>query len=205
MPDPASASRDATSTSRSLLMRVQRGESDAWARLVSLYSPLVAHWCRRFGVAEQDLADVLQDVFGAVVRHVEGFRKQRANDSFRGWLRVISLNKARDHFRRRREETSAAGGSEAAQRLAMQPESADDDPLGDPDELRLRHDLFLRALEGIRGEFAPHTWQAFWKVAVDGLTPREAGAELNMRAGTVRVAKSRVLQRLRTELGDFLE
>jgi RNA polymerase sigma-70 factor (ECF subfamily) len=200
-PSPDSA----TSTSRSLLVRVQRGEADAWSRLVELYSPLVAHWCRRFGVAEQDVTDVLQDVFGAVVRGVEGFRKQRPQDTFRGWLRVIARNKVHDHFRRGQAEAAAAGGTEAAQLLAQLPDAADDDCAADPDELRLRHELFLRALDGIRGEFAPHTWQAFWRVAVDGLTPREAGEELNMRAGTVRVAKSRVLQRLRSELGEFLE
>ena len=37
---------------------------------------------------------------------------------------------------------------------------------------------------------------------VEGKTPEEVGEELAMRPGTVRVAKSRVLSRLRSELGE---
>ena len=62
--------------------------------------------------------------------------------------------------------------------------------------------LFRRGLEAIRRHFDPKTWQAFWRVTVDGLSAGEAAAELGMRPGTVRVAKSRVLQRLRRHLGD---
>ena len=43
---------------------------------------------------------------------------------------------------------------------------------------------------------------AFWRVTVDGLSATEAANELSMKSGTVRVAKSRVLQRLRRQLGD---
>jgi RNA polymerase sigma-70 factor (ECF subfamily) len=64
--------------------------------------------------------------------------------------------------------------------------------------------LFRRALEQIRSEFNERTWQAFWRVAIDGLVPKEAAEELGMRPGTVRVAKSRVLHRLRQELGELL-
>jgi RNA polymerase sigma-70 factor (ECF subfamily) len=60
------------------------------------------------------------------------------------------------------------------------------------------------ALNAIRPEFRDRTWQAFWGVTVQGRQPADVGAELQMRAGTVRVAKSRVLQRLRRELGDLL-
>jgi RNA polymerase sigma-70 factor (ECF subfamily) len=62
--------------------------------------------------------------------------------------------------------------------------------------------LFLRGLDLIRGEFEERTWKAFWQTAVDGRTPREVALEMSMTSGAVRVAKSRVLQRLREELGD---
>jgi RNA polymerase sigma-70 factor (ECF subfamily) len=64
--------------------------------------------------------------------------------------------------------------------------------------------LLRGALEQIRGQVHPRTWQAFWKVVVEGKTPEEVGGELGMRPGTVRVAKSRVLSRLRSELGEVL-
>ena len=70
-------------------------------------------------------------------------------------------------------------------------------------EERAERQLFRRGLALIRTEFEDRTWQAFWRTAVDGLSASEAGRELNMSPGAVRVAKSRVLQRLREELGDL--
>ena len=58
------------------------------------------------------------------------------------------------------------------------------------------------AIEMIRKDFKEQTWQAFWRVVVNGRSAQEVGAELGMRPGTVRVAKSRVLKRLREQLGD---
>jgi RNA polymerase sigma-70 factor (ECF subfamily) len=63
--------------------------------------------------------------------------------------------------------------------------------------------LFRRGLELIRRDFEDRTWQAFWRTAVDGRATADVAAELGMSPGGVRVAKSRVLQRLRSELGDI--
>ncbi|MEO2019801.1 MAG: hypothetical protein ABGZ53_36170 [Fuerstiella sp.] len=41
-------------------------------------------------------------------------------------------------------------------------------------------------------------------MTVDGQSPQDVGQEQSMRSGTVRVAKSRVLQRLRQEPGELL-
>jgi RNA polymerase sigma-70 factor (ECF subfamily) len=40
-------------------------------------------------------------------------------------------------------------------------------------------------------------WQAFWETSVVGASPPVAGQKLAMSAGAVRVAKCRVLARLR--------
>src|ERR1700733_5475411 len=98
-----------SATSRSLLARVQADEPQAWERLVHIYAPLVLHWCRRHGLQDQDLADVFQDVFQAVVTHVSRFRKERADDTFRGWLRRITQNKLRDHYRRLGRDVQGVG------------------------------------------------------------------------------------------------
>ena len=65
--------------------------------------------------------------------------------------------------------------------------------------------LFARALGLIREEFEERTWAAFWRTAVEGRAAKDVGAELSMTPGAVRVAKSRVLHRLREELGDLGE
>jgi RNA polymerase sigma-70 factor (ECF subfamily) len=192
------------STSRSLLERVKAHDAAAWDRLVTLYAPLVFHWCRRWDLQEHDVADVFQEVFQAVARHISRFRKAGAGDTFRGWLRTITRNKVNDHFRRLGREPGAVGGTDAQVRMAQvaAPEPAEEEA---PSEEAAERGLFYRGLELIRGEFEERTWQAFWRTAVEGLSAREVAAELGMSPGAVRVAKSRVLHRLRTELGDLLD
>ncbi len=193
-----------SATSRSLLARIQADEPGAWERLVNLYAPLVFRWCRRAGLQDQDVADVLQDVFHAVVTHVGRFRKEREGDTFRGWLRRITQNKLRDHFRKRGGEAQAAGGSSAQERLSQVPEPPPTEADAAADDAGERA-LFARALDLIRAEFEERTWSAFWRTAVEGRPARDVADELGMTPGAVRVAKSRVLHRLRQELGDVLE
>jgi RNA polymerase sigma-70 factor (ECF subfamily) len=211
-------SRSSTGTSHGLIARVRANDAAAWNRLVSLYVPLVARWCRQGGLHEDDLADVFQEVFQAVATHLAEFRNDRPRDTFRGWLRTITLNKVHDHFRKQRREPRGEGGSEALWQMSQFPApemsspavgrpSADAVDSGSelPDEGTLERQLFRRALEMIRNEFEPRTWQAFWKTAVDNRAAKDVAAELSMSPGAVRVAKSRVLQRLRAELGDLPE
>jgi RNA polymerase sigma-70 factor, ECF subfamily len=61
-----------------------------------------------------------------------------------------------------------------------------------------------RALELVRRDFADQTWEAFWRVTVAGQPAAEAAAELGTSVADIRQAKSRVLRRLREELGDLL-
>jgi RNA polymerase sigma-70 factor (ECF subfamily) len=189
------------STSRSLLAGAKRDDPLAWERVVRLYAPLVASWCRRAGVAEQDLGDLLQDVFTAVAGHLNRFRKERPGDTFRGWLLAIVRNKVRDYYRRRAGEPAAAGGTEAALQFQQIPDPNALDDVPECSNDLLYEELLLTALKSIRSEFHERTWQAFWCVVVEGRTAADAGAEMDMKPGTVRVAKSRVLMRLRRELG----
>jgi RNA polymerase sigma-70 factor (ECF subfamily) len=191
-----------TGTSRSLLERVKADDAAAWDRLVALYAPLVFSWCRRWDLQDQDTADIFQEVFQAVAKHIHSFRKDRPGDTFRGWLRTITHNKVHDHFRRLGREPGGVGGTDAQTRLAQvpAPAPAEEDAPGDVEAER---GLFYRGLDLIRAEFEDRTWQAFWRTAVEGQAPRDVGAELGMSPGAVRVAKCRVLQRLREELGDL--
>jgi RNA polymerase sigma-70 factor (ECF subfamily) len=197
------------STSRSLLAGARHGTPAAWERLVRLYAPLVASWCRRWEVAEQDIGDVLQEVFTAVASHLDRFRKERPADTFRGWLRTIARSKVADYFRRGAIEPSGGGGTEATRRMEQIPDMRADselpDTTDDAAETALVENLLHRALESIRGEFHERTWQAFWQTVVDGRLAADVAAGLDMSPGAVRVAKSRVLLRLRRELGDVPE
>jgi len=201
--NPSGGSERSSATSRSLLDRVRADDAVAWSRLVGLYAPLVFYWCRRADLQEEDAADVLQEVFLAVATHLSGFHKDRPGDTFRGWLRVITQHKILDLFRRRQREPVGVGGSVAADRLADMPAPLGPEEQGAADH-RAERSLLFRSLDFLRDEFEPKTWQAFWKTVVDDRAAKDVAEELGMSPGAVRVCKSRVLQRLRQELGDLM-
>ena len=105
--------RVSTSTSRSLLARVNTNDAAAWERLVTLYTPLVWHWCRKMDLPKQEMADIFQEVFQSVAAHIRDFHRDQPGDTFRGWLRTITRNKVHDHYRAQHHEPQAVGGSEA--------------------------------------------------------------------------------------------
>ena len=193
--------QSSTATSRSLLERLKADVAEAWDRLVVLYAPMVYRWCRRWELRDQDIADILQDVFQAVATHIATFRKEQAGDTFRGWLRTIAYSKVQDHFRRMGREPGGVGGTDAQIRLASLPaaRAVDDE---DSHEQAAERLLLRRGLDLIRDEFEERTWKAFWWTAVEGRDTKDVALELGMTPGAVRVAKSRVLHRLRAELGE---
>jgi len=186
-------------TSPTLVGRVQANESSAWQRLVDLYGPLIYSWACRGGLASEDAADVMQEVFASVAKAIRRF-DPAARGRFRGWLWTITRNKLRDHHRRFAEEPEGRGGDTALRELAELPEEWNDNATD-----ATRHEvraLYHRALELIRNDFAPQTWQAFWLSVVEERPTDEIARQLGLSANSVRQAKSRVLRRLRAELGD---
>jgi RNA polymerase sigma-70 factor (ECF subfamily) len=199
---------DHWSTSPSLLQRARDKDSDAWQRIVQLYAPLVVHWCRKATLPASDIDDVVQDIFLSVSRELSGFRLDRPGGTFRGWLRVITRRRIADHFRRHSDRPIAEGGTTALRRLhdARDPlaEEFEDGLASDDDAESEEGDLAHRALELIRHQFQPNTWQAFWRTAIDGAQPADLADELQMSQSAIRMARSRVLARLRQEMDGLL-
>jgi RNA polymerase sigma-70 factor, ECF subfamily len=192
--------RTGDATSRSLLLRASANDQEAWTRLVSLYSPLVAFWCRGRGVHPDDLQDVVQEIFAAVATGLKNYRRDQPGATFRGWLRGIAAHKLQDYHRR--TKARGEGGSTALDRLEAVPSDVAASDLSESDDEVTR--LFRRAVEQVRCQFEERTWQAFWKVAMEDRTPAEVASELGLSVTSVRQAKSRVLRRLKEELGELI-
>ncbi len=173
------------------------GDPAAWGRFVELYFGLLVGWSRALGLQEADAADLVQDVFTTLVRVLPTFRLDEKR-SFRAWLRTVLLNRWRDWVRRRAllprqaEETA----------LTALPDRAGDAVL---EEDAYRRHLVGRALELLRDEFRPSTWQAFWEHGVRGRPAAEVASELGLTAGAVYAARFRVLARVREELAEMLD
>jgi RNA polymerase sigma-70 factor, ECF subfamily len=190
------------STSSSLLQRTQARDPQAWERLVELYSPLVYYWFRGTRLPAEDAADLMQEVFRSVSAGIGRFAHDSAQASFRGWLRTIAQNKFRDFLRKRQRTTPAGGGSDIlAQLLDIPAPDSESDTGSKPAEEIL---VCQRALELVRSEFEPQTWDIFWRVTIDGHYPADIATELGLSTAAIYKAKSRVLSRLREQLGELL-
>jgi RNA polymerase sigma-70 factor (ECF subfamily) len=186
------------STPASLLQRVrQPGDQAAWGCFVELYFGLLLGWSRGLGLQEADAADLVQDVFTTLVRVLPTFNLDE-HGSFRAWLRTVLLNRWRDWVRRRALQPKQA--EETA--LTALPDRADDALL---EEDAYRRHLVGRALELLRDEFRPTTWQAFWEHGVRGRPAAAVAAELGLTVGAVYAARFRVLTRVREELAEMLD
>ncbi|MBY0512398.1 MAG: sigma-70 family RNA polymerase sigma factor [Gemmataceae bacterium] len=185
-------------TSLTLLGRLAGGDAPAWARLFDVYAPLFRAWLRPRGVQPADVDDLTQTALAVVHRRLPDFAHNGRPGAFRTWLRGIVAHVLRDHLRAARRRPAGFA------RVLAEVE----DPAS---ELSARwdadHDRYV--LCGLMGlaepEFAPATWAAFRLTALDGRTVDEAATELGLTANAVRVARCRVLARLRREAEGLLD
>jgi RNA polymerase sigma-70 factor (ECF subfamily) len=185
-------------TSITLLDRLRsQPDEETWKRFVDLYAPLIRGWLRRYSVAEQDAEDLTQEVMTVMIRQFPSFEHNQHSGAFRNWLRTVTVNQLRVLWRTRRN--SCATGDSAVARML--------DQLADPESSLSKlwdqqHDQHVAAklMELIRPQFEATTWQAFRRVALDGMKAAIVAQELGISVNAVLLAKSRVLSRLRQEL-----
>jgi RNA polymerase sigma-70 factor (ECF subfamily) len=190
-----------SSSDLSLSIRLRHGSSEAWRELIDLYGPLIDSWSRRAGLSAAARADVGQEVFLAVHRGISRFDPTRPQATFRGWLWVITRNAVLKWSHS--HERPPPGGSTALGQLAAIPDpwedGTSDESSSTPDESAA---LLRRALDQIRPTVEPQSWEAFWSTAVLGRSAREVADELGLTPAAVRQTKSRILRRIRRQLGD---
>jgi RNA polymerase sigma-70 factor (ECF subfamily) len=183
-------------TSASLLERLRdRSDSEAWTRLVELYTPLVRGWLRRYDLTESDVDDLSQTVLTAVVANLPNFRHNGRVGAFRTWLRTIAVNSVRQKFRLDRKTADSPGGSAFLVSLV----ELDDPESGLSQVWDRAHDAHVlqTLLTWAEPEFEPKTWQAFRRQVFDEAKPKAVAEELELTVNAVLVAKSKVLKRLR--------
>lgn len=188
-----------------LLARIKDGgDGDAWREFVRLYGPVVYRFARNRGLQDADAADLMQDVLRSVARHAGRMEYDPKKGTFRGWLYTITRNKIYNFLSAQRLRPRGSGDADAHERLDATPARPEDGP-DEEWEREYQRRLTARAMEKVRGEFQPATWEAFQGTAVDGKPAAEVGAGLGMSPGAVYVAKSRVLARLREEVRQMMD
>jgi len=193
----------ATPTTRaSLLLRLCNSEDhEAWVEFVTLYEPVIYRFLRRRGLQDADARDVMQELLLTVSRSIGRWDPTKDRGSFRGWLRRIARNLVINWLKQRGRRVGATGGSDLQAILEMVPAANEPDTVEFDRELRRA--LFRRASERVRGEVQAASWQAFWETAIVGTSSAEAAMKLGMTVGAVRVAKCRVLARLKAAVAEL--
>ena len=181
-------------TSPSLLDRLKSSPEDTdWEQLVSVYTPVIHGWLRRYSASAQDVDDVVQEVMSVVIRKLPLFERARLG-SFRAWLRTITVNCLRESWRSKKFRPST--GSDFEQVL---------DFLGDPGSELSRiwdaeyDERVLQSLLGqVQSQMTDSTWEMFRRVAVEGESSESVAADLGVTVNALYIARSRVMTKLRT-------
>jgi RNA polymerase sigma-70 factor, ECF subfamily len=189
-------------TNHSLLVRAGTGEELAWQRFVALYQPMIRGWLARFSVLAQEAEDLTQDVLVVRVRERKRFTPSGRPGAFRGWLRTVTANRAREFWRWGKCRGRAAGGALLDMARQLEDPASALSAQWDAD-----HDAHVlrRLLALMEREFEEQTVRAFRRVAFDGARPGDVAEELGLSVASVYAAKSRVLRRLRQEAEGLLD
>lgn len=83
-----------------LIERAQKGDKNAYGELMSLHHRTVEKFAFQIGVKADDIQDVTQEVFIKLYRFLHQFQRDR----FTTWLYKITLNSARDYYRKEQRE-----------------------------------------------------------------------------------------------------
>jgi RNA polymerase sigma-70 factor (ECF subfamily) len=186
-------------TSPSLLQRLrQANNQDAWRQFFQIYHPILTRLAERvvrhYGLAGQDADELVSDVSLDLLRRLPTF-EYNPQQQFRGLLRTIFHNRACDLLRRRRL-LPATG-----QAPSLLEAGTCEVPLFEVEEYQeYLKGLVGRALEVIRGDFQPRTWQAFLEYTMRRQPAAEVAGRLGCSVEVVYTAQCRVLRRLREEL-----
>ena len=172
-----------------LLERARAGDLEAWSRLYQEhFDQIFRHLVHLTG--DPDIAeDLVQETFAKAIIALPGFRGEARLGT---WLSGIAINVARGEWRREKGAKRIREGLVTLELVAPTRGTA-------PDEARLRKaqaEVLYAVLDGL-----PETLrEVFVLRELEGLSVREASAQLRITEGNVNVRASRARARVREEL-----
>lgn len=185
-------------TNHSLVARVQDlGDGASWIEFIGIYQPVVFRMAKRRGLQDADAHDVMQQVFVSIAGAIHRWKADEDKPPFRAWLTTITKNAiAKSLSRRPRDQ--AAGSTSVFEQLHALP--ADLDVSETEILIETRREMFRWAAQKVRGDFSRSTWDAFWRTSVMGEPIAAVAQSTNQKAGTIYVARHRVIARLKEEV-----
>ena len=186
---------DIPQTRASLLIRLRDQQDDAaWRQFVDLYTPVVYGYARKQGLQDADAADLSQEVLSTVARAIGDLEYDPRRGAFRNWLFTLVRRKL-SNWRRAQRSRPDRNASAAADGALEQCPAADEQDAVWEEEWEQR--LFAWACARVRPQVSDHTWQAFWRTAIEGQPGKRVATELGLSVAAVYNARSRIRARLK--------
>ncbi|MDW8327737.1 MAG: sigma-70 family RNA polymerase sigma factor [Anaerolineales bacterium] len=185
-----------------LIRAAQRGDLDAFNRLVLEYQSLAYNVAYRVLGEEPAAADATQEAFFSAYKHLDSYR----GGSFRGWLLRIVTNACYDELRRRKRRPSVS-----LEDMLTTPDGAESESeavLASSDELpeeRVQRRELAAYIQDCLDRLPEEMRMVVVLCDVQGLDYAEIAAVRNIALGTVKSRLSRARARLRDCLQDKRE
>ena len=183
-----------------LVAKCQLGERQALEVLVKRYQKIVFSMLYQLAPDWNDIADLAQEVFIRVYRHIGSLRNPK---TFRAWLNQITINLFYDELRKRPRKVSTISLDKGSDDEDEQTKEFPDLSQG-PDELILNQELagfIRRAMEELPEQFRV----VIVLRELQGLSYEEIAESLGCELGTVKSRIARARARLQVMLKNYVD
>lgn len=189
--------KDLPSTHPSFLLRLaDRDDREAWEEFAQIVTPVLRRVAYSRGLKTLDADELVQEVLITVMNAIGSYGSSSRPGAFRRWLLTVARNAAINHLHRRPRDQRFREGSVAMEEIASTAVASD--LLEERIHLEWQSELFVLACHSLQPQTEPATWSAFWKTAVEGKSAATVAADLGMKVGSVYVARSRVLAKIKS-------
>ncbi|WP_187270950.1 RNA polymerase sigma factor [Neolewinella aurantiaca] len=167
-----------------LLAECRAGKDAAWGRFYQLFGGYVYSLCRRYGVAEGEIVDTVQEVFAQVFLNLKSYDPVKG--ALKPWVRALAINIVLMHLRK-----------QSRGRIVYLEDYSDDVQVSGRGVL---DQLNQEALLSIVAKLPLNLRLVFNLSVVDGYSHREIAERLTISEATSRQHLTRAKQWLRRHL-----
>jgi len=191
-------------TRYSLLSRLQNwDDQESWKDFFDTYWRLIYNAAVNSGLSEAEAQDVVQETVICVAKDIQKFKRDRAKESFKGWLRNLTRWRIRDQLRKRmpghaeKGEPSAGEADNVAFESLVAPGNPSLEELWDRE---WQENLFEAAVGRVKRQVKEEQFQMFDLYVMKKWPVAKVAQTLGVNAGQVYLAKHRISGLIKKEI-----